>query len=431
MRKNLKKQLKGADGIRAIACLMVVFTHLSVRLSMNSQSDAITEVQYLFKTFPAGVSAFFVLSGFLLSYPFWTAYFENNRIPSLRLFALRRAARIIPGFYLSLTFCFLMSLVLVPGAGNAVWRYIAGLTFTSAFTWQTLFPTELNGPLWSIGFEVLCYFLMPIFMIGLFSIKSKHNLTNGLIYWTAALSFVLIVNQLIFISCQTDPFRKSWDFGLIGGAKTWWPHYNPIGFFGQYIFGVFSAAITINIGKALKSKTSSIIFDIIAIIVTLLLIAFLWYMRHRSPFSWSFQEQPYYFPLFPIGISLLLCVLPFSRFLGNIFDNRFFKVTALLSFGIYIWHNVILEMIKYFWMPMYRHGEMTDLGLWFSVSLVALILSYAIASLSWFFVEKPAIAWSHKQAEVIKVKFLKNRYCDKSHIPISLQIRPDRPSTNT
>jgi hypothetical protein len=76
------------------------------------------------------------------------------------------------------------------------------------------------------------------------------------------------------------------------------------------------------------------------------LIALLRITRYQSPFVLSFQSQPYYFPIFPLGIGFLLCTLPYSKFMGNVFDNRFFKFTALLSFGLYIWHKVVLEYKK-------------------------------------------------------------------------------------
>jgi peptidoglycan/LPS O-acetylase OafA/YrhL len=62
---------------------MVIGCHLVKRLSEGSQITLINELRFFSQTLSAGVSAFFVLSGFLLSYPFWVAYFENNSLPSL------------------------------------------------------------------------------------------------------------------------------------------------------------------------------------------------------------------------------------------------------------------------------------------------------------------------------------------------------------
>lgn len=316
-----------------------------------------------------------------------------------------------------------MSLIVFPHAANPVLRFLTGLTFTNAFTWQTLFPAEFNGPLWSVGFEVICYSLLPLAMIGLFSISKKRTPSIALFYWVGVLSVVLIVNNFIQQFGQTDTFQKSWDFGLTGGAKAWWPNYNPVGFFGQYIFGVLAAAVTLIIGKGLKKKSSSLIFDGIAVMTTTFLIVLLWETRHQSPFAMSFQAQPYYFPFFPLGIGVLLCTLPYSKLMGNIFDNRFFKFTALLSFGLYIWHNVILEFIKLFWIPQYCHGGIKNLLLWLSISTVALIIAYCIAGLSWKFIEKPILAWAHTKAEYIKVKYLRTRFHEQNYPTTSMQVK--------
>ena len=402
---------------------MVITCHVVKRLCDGSQIPLITELQFFSKTFSAGVSAFFVLSGFLLSFPFWTAYFENQRLPSFRIYSLRRAARIIPGYYVSLSFCFLMSLILFPNPVHPVLRYLSGLTFTNAFTWQTLFPAEFNGPLWSVGFEVICYILLPFAMIGLFNISKKRTPTIALFYWIGVLTIVLVINNFIQLYGQTNNFEKSWDFGLTGGAKVWWPNYNPIAFFGQYIFGVLAAAATIVIGNKLKEKSSSWIFDFFAITTTIFLITILWTTRHQSPFVMSFQSQPYYFPLFPFGIAILLCTLPYSKFMGDIFDNRFFKFTALLSFGLYIWHNVVLEFFKLFWIPVYHHGGMKNIVQWLGISTVALILAYCIAGLSWIFIEKPILAWAHIKVEHIKVKYLRTRHHEQNHQSSPMQVK--------
>lgn len=418
----MRRNLKGIDGIRAIACLMVIFHHVFKRLYDSGQTFPINEMQFFSKTFSSGVSAFFVLSGFLLSYPFWNSYLENKKLPSLRLYALKRAARIIPGYYISLTFCFLMSLLLLPGATNPFGRYLSGLTFTSALSWKTLFPSEFNGPLWSVGFEVICYFLLPFAMVGLFRLSKNRHAFKGVFYWIGILLFVLIVNQFIQLFGQTDSVNKSWDFGLLGGAKVWWPNYNPIGFFGHYALGVLAAVFTILISKS-KFNFSSICFDFAAITTLSLLFIFLWNVRHESPFALSFQSQPFYFPLFPIGIGVLLCVLPHSKFMGDLFDNSFLKFTALLSFGLYIWHNVVLEFIKIFCYPQYYHGGMKDLVSWFIISTLAIIFSYLIAGLSWKFIEKPILNWASKKAEMIKAKYLHSKYYDPVPQKFATQIK--------
>ena len=163
--KNIK--LVGADGIRALACLAVIAHHLSQRLGMQAQSKWIQEAQAFFLMGNAGVSIFFVLSGFLLSYPFWKQYFNNDKFPSIKQYIIRRAARIIPGYYIALMVAFITAIALKITTEHAGIRMLAGFTFTAGFHYITFFPTEMNGALWSISFEVFSYLLMPIFMFYL------------------------------------------------------------------------------------------------------------------------------------------------------------------------------------------------------------------------------------------------------------------------
>ncbi|MEI2393804.1 acyltransferase family protein, partial [Paenibacillus phytohabitans] len=139
-----RTRLAGADGIRAIACLSVILHHLSQKLVMPAQKPWLQEVQSVLLLGNSGVSLFFLLSGFLLSFPFWSAYLENKPYPSIRTYAVRRAARIMPGFYVSFLVCLLLVWRLdIPT--EYLWRrIITGFTFTSGFHYTTFFPSDLN-----------------------------------------------------------------------------------------------------------------------------------------------------------------------------------------------------------------------------------------------------------------------------------------------
>ncbi len=144
------------------------------------------------------MSIFFVLSGFLLAYPFWEAYGTGAGRPDLRVYALRRAARILPGFYLNLLVCFFLGLVMVPEAPSLLLRYFSGLTLTAGFHWLTFFPAEVNGPLWSISFEIFSYVLMPLAMVGLFAfLGKKRSFGRAFGWWILVFAVTLGVNQLI------------------------------------------------------------------------------------------------------------------------------------------------------------------------------------------------------------------------------------------
>ena len=78
------KTLGGADGVRAIAALLVLMSHIWQRLQVDEKTPiVIRELQAFFSQGGFGVSAFFVLSGMLLSYPFWQRYLAGQAAPSM------------------------------------------------------------------------------------------------------------------------------------------------------------------------------------------------------------------------------------------------------------------------------------------------------------------------------------------------------------
>ena len=121
-------RLNGADFVRAAACLTVLFHHLAQRMSWEDQLGAVEWFRIFAQIGTFGVAMFFVLSGFLLARPFWQALDRGEAAPSLRTYAMRRAARILPGFWLALIVTFVLSIT-VFGAkldGQLVLRLFAG-----------------------------------------------------------------------------------------------------------------------------------------------------------------------------------------------------------------------------------------------------------------------------------------------------------------
>ena len=156
-----KTQLKSLTGLRFLAALAVFIAHMPGSWP-----------EYDFGKAPigaAGVSFFFVLSGFILAYVYLPRLEISgpNQFP-FKEFYLRRVARIWP---LHLT-TLLIALILVMG-----WRlfqkqdYVLLKSFANVFLLQAWIPIHkwgyfLNGPAWSLSVEVFFYAVFPWFLIG-------------------------------------------------------------------------------------------------------------------------------------------------------------------------------------------------------------------------------------------------------------------------
>src|SRR5712691_2846946 len=145
------------DGLRAIAALSVVALHVGV------YTDYFPGWQGAYvRQLASGVTVFFLLSGFLLYRPFVAARFSGRNHVRVRDYARRRLLRILPAYWLALTF-----LALWPGLpghplGTGWWRYYG---FLQDFRGDTLFNGL--GTAWSLGTEVSFYLILPLYAFAL------------------------------------------------------------------------------------------------------------------------------------------------------------------------------------------------------------------------------------------------------------------------
>ncbi len=161
-----KKTIAVLDGVRAVACFTVIAYHINLITSNlhNWQPLALgIFIPGIMRTGYAGVTLFFVLSGFLLFLPYAKAILFGGQWPSMRQFYLRRALRILPGYYVSLGLIILWmhQEYLQP----AHWQE---LVFFLTFTMDSspLAFQKLNGPFWTLAVEWQYYLLLPFLALG-------------------------------------------------------------------------------------------------------------------------------------------------------------------------------------------------------------------------------------------------------------------------
>jgi peptidoglycan/LPS O-acetylase OafA/YrhL len=141
-------ELPMLDGLRAVAALAVLLTHVAFQTGEVGRGAG----GAVLARFDAGVAVFFLLSGFLLYRPYARAGLTGGRWPSTRRYALRRAGRILPAYWVALAAVALTSPV------------PAGVLATHAWLGQTY-----TGPLlatftqtWSLCTEVAFYAALPL-----------------------------------------------------------------------------------------------------------------------------------------------------------------------------------------------------------------------------------------------------------------------------
>ncbi len=161
------------EGLRGVAVLWVMAFHFVV-VRDGKFDDAF--IAFL-KDWPVldvfvrngylGVDLFFLITGFLLTLPWFRHADAGMPAPDWRTFYVRRARRILPAYYVQLVFLFF---VVVPILLPRIWiqstPFVAGnlgahflfLHYTSPLTSSSM---TVNGALWTLAIEAQYYLLVP------------------------------------------------------------------------------------------------------------------------------------------------------------------------------------------------------------------------------------------------------------------------------
>jgi peptidoglycan/LPS O-acetylase OafA/YrhL len=384
--------IKGADGLRAIACLLVLYHHLTQKMNPDSAPGWFKPIHHFGMRGEVGVSLFFVLSGALLSFPYWKSLLSGESKPRLSHFALARVARIVPATWLNLILCTLLALYLyeIPIDYKLLF---SGLFFVNSYHYSTFFPAELNGPLWSIGLEVSCYVLLPIVLF--FVLKLAKNFLTAFIslaLWIAINQ--LVINPWVIERFMTSQDGKGWDKGLVGGAKEWLPYWNVVSFFSQFLIGSLAALLIAKLQRSSREK--KFYFDGGAILLMIAAIALVG-QRLTPGAPDSFTRQPYLSPFYALLMAFALVGISQSVFLYKIFDNRLFVWISQISFGVYLWHQVVQNILQRSFKENYVYFGVTDLQEWTLMSAIVIVVAVAIATISWKFFEKPILGVARRK----------------------------------
>ena len=158
------RRVDALDGLRAVAALSVVGYHSWLyTLPRVSTGAHHTTTDLIWHELRLGLVLFFVLSGFLLYLPWVRAARESGQAPSVIAYALRRAARIVPAYWIAVlgSIALLWSHAGEPGVrlppSGDLWLFAV---FGQNFNEATLL--KLNAPLWTLAVEATFYVVLPL-----------------------------------------------------------------------------------------------------------------------------------------------------------------------------------------------------------------------------------------------------------------------------
>ena len=391
--KIVSSRITGADGFRAIACLLVLLHHAIQRMNADFAPRWVKIIFFVGWRGEVGVSIFFVLSGCLLSFPFWNSYVNDHKMPNIADYFSRRAARIIPGAWLALVVTTYIGVVHLHFPMN--WsRFLAGIFFVFSFHYKTFFPSEFDGPLWTIGLEAWCYICMPI--IILLSCRFARKTSQIWIWLLGWLLVLQILQPVIIHNFMTGTDGKGWMFGMTGGAKLWMPYWNFATFLAQYLCGVGAAFLIVVVRKNnwLTPKKWDVI-GMASLISAIILVC----TREVPGVPDSLTKQPYNAPFFSLLIGLGIAAIASGESIGIRFDNRFFSYVAKISFGLYLWHWFLITLFQADIATDFTVNGLPDLFRWLGLVTFTYSIAWGIAVLSWRYVENPILVYNQRRIE--------------------------------
>ena len=353
------------DGLRAVAALMVVFYHCGVQLQVPP---------FVIPGY-SGVHLFFVLSGYLISRPFWARLVNEQPLPSWRKYAVRRFVRIYPTYFLALVVFITMRF-----AGHLRAPTFADvlLHLLLVFNWGDAAQfLAINIAMWTLAIEAQFYVLLP-FAAGL---AKKLAPTRG------RLGVLLVV--LAFV--------------LVGWVSRWLEYRStlpgqlrfrlPFSFFDLFATGMLVAYLELTQSAFLRARLR--VRGGLLLLAAALLLGTNYWLVAVGGSDWLSPPTLALACLYPTLICvafalILLVLLTRTRHRVAILTSAPFVFIGQISYSMYLFH----VGVGYFLLTRLPHALGQWLGLHPPVYALVqlgpvLLVSYVVYRL----VERPSLRW--------------------------------------
>jgi peptidoglycan/LPS O-acetylase OafA/YrhL len=238
------------DGLRGLAALYVVFSHLW-ELQGHDLPGMWLSFSKIFRYGLFSVAIFIVLSGYCLMLPVarsQTGYISGGLLNYIK----RRARRILPPYYSALILSLIVGILLTILINlhfmywnNNIWGHFEHNfslfdVVCHLFLIHNLIPNDeiykINGPMWSVATEWQIYFLFPLILLPIWRRFG----------WFVVISLAFLLGLL--------PYYLS--HGLIGRAHTW--------YLGLFALGMMAADIGFSQKHYLQKIRNSLPWGLLA-----------------------------------------------------------------------------------------------------------------------------------------------------------------------
>ncbi len=384
-------QLDALNGIRFFAVFHIFLYHLwSTRFEAPQRSAPFDKVFSNMDTFPAwlnnflahgylSTSFFFLLSGFILAYLYWTPSGGLSTTP--RRFWWQRFTRVYPAHLIALLLTILLFMPrfwmddpTAPSIPVAVASALATATLTQA--WVPQLVPVWSWPTWALSAVVFLYLVMPWLM----RVLSKLTRTQSMALLVAC-PLISLAPTLVFLQFFPDGAKDSMHWQIfIGSTPVFWVAHFVAGMLMSRVFGIS------RFENAWRAKSRPwVAFGDVALLAVIAISV-------MEPHDQAWRHILRHGALLPLYMLVL-----HDLALGRGFVARFFSLPGMgflgqLSFSIFIWQNLFLGLS--FAMAL-AFPASDSASFWFAVTGLLLM-----SMISTFFIEKPLARRLRRRGQV-------------------------------
>lgn len=372
-RSSLSDPISGLDGLRALACLAVFGVHFQQTASLKGNIGPF-DLARLLENGNTGVALFFILSGFLLSIPFWNSLERAEPAPRWRTFWLKRAARILPAYFLCLT------LLVVH---NRLWEQTGESTnillhYVLLFNYSPQHIFSINPPFWTLAVEVQFYALLPLIFLVIAAFPRAFRVPAVI-----GLAVLAYVAQVWVIQCE--PCRGWWPWnGQNDVAQNPVITYSLLAHLPHFLLGVLGGGGH----SVLKAARRQHFFAVqggaegvawIAAALVFVILATPLDTRLSIPFG------RYNLPFVPVLLTLIVLSVGHTVLIKALLELAPMRWIGQVSYGVYIYHLPILNVVGRYM----RNAGLEVKEHWLILLVTALTITLVVAAFSYYLVERP------------------------------------------
>jgi peptidoglycan/LPS O-acetylase OafA/YrhL len=378
------------DGLRAIAAVLVLIGHVT----FNARANRYGWLGPFVARTDIGVAFFFLISGFLLYRPFCQAGLTGEAGPRFGPYMRRRILRIIPAYWVALTFSlFLFRTQPHLGLKDAVIYY----GFLQIYDKSHALGGMLQA--WSLCTEMSFYLFLPVWAwlaqrasrrAATVAGRARVQLAGVAVLYGFSVAFRLLI--------MSGAFRSGFVLGPFvmtpGIAANWLPatlDYFALGMLLAVVSGW--AALSKDVGRLAEALGAT---------------PWLWWTLAGAAFWVVSTQIGLPLDLRPYGEATILarqllyglvafCLLmpavfgePNRGLIRRALQNRTVQWLGVISYGLYLWHLMWLHQFLTWTATREFQGRTLEM------LVFVFVLTVASAALSWAIVERPALR--HKDA---------------------------------